>query len=268
MPAVGEPKQTTILGEIPAVIWRGAGSPPRPAIIWLQGGLETKWDVDEHVLRRVLALGVTVVSIDMYMHGERMPAGFEWKAPVPLADVFASIERTARDIFAVVDYLRQDPGVDADRLGLRGFSHSGHIVTVAMGMGVPVKACLSIAGGGDLSAGLAVFLRRQGVADAEIAAQLNALQDDLVRANPLYHVARFASRPIMMVHGLHDEHGGFSAQFALYQALIPYYQDRPEDCLFLAHAGGHAPPPRVEDLALTWLVRQLGETLRPAAGIS
>jgi len=215
------------------------------------------------VVRRVPASGVNIVSIDMHLHGERIPPGFEWKAPVPLADVFTSIERTARDIFTVVEYLQQDPAVDANCLGLRGYSHSAHIVTVAMGMGAPVKACLSVAGGGDLTAGLTVFLHRQEVPRAEIAAQLRDLQPELVRTNPLYHADRFAPKPIMMVHGLHDVQADFAAQFALYQALIPYYQDHPDNCLFLAHAGGHAPPSDTEEFALSWLVRQLGETLSP-----
>ncbi len=265
MTAIPEPEQITIANEIPAVIWRGAGPPPRPAIIWLQGGLQTKWDVDNHVVQRVPASGVTIVSIDMHLHGERTPPGFEWKVPVPLADVFISIERTARDIFTVVEYLQQDPAVDANHIGLRGYSHSAHIVTLAMGMGAPVTACLSVAGGGDLTAGLTVFMHRQGTSRADAAAQLRELETELVRANPLYHVDRFAPKPIMMVHGLHDTQADFAAQFALYQALIPYYQDHPGDCLFLAHADGHAPPPYIEEFALSWLVRQVGATLSPGS---
>lgn len=68
-----------------------------------------------------------------------------------------------------------------------------------------------------------------------------------------------------MVHGLHDTQADFAAQFALYQALIPYYQDHPGDCLFLAHAGGHAPS-EVEESGLSWLVRQVGATLSPDSG--
>ncbi len=254
---LNRPEEVTIAGEIPAVIWHGIGPSPHPAVIYLQGGLQTKWDVDEYTLHRLPAAGVPIVSIDMYMHGDRTPPGFEWKGPVAARDVFTYIERTARDLFTVVDYLKRNPSIDADWLALRGMSHSGYIVTMAMGMGVRVSACLSIAGGGDLSAGLAFFLHRQEVPREEIAAQLQDLQADLVRTNPLYHVHRFAPRPVLMIHALYDVMADFSGHFALYQALIPYYRDRPDDCLFLAHADGHGHPGTVEEMALTWIIRQL-----------
>jgi len=214
------------------------------------------------VRKRLPASGVTLVSIDMHLHGDRIPPGFEWKEHITARDVFTSIDQTARDLFTVVEHLRQDALVDADRIGLRGFSHSGYIVRVAMGMGVPVQASLSIAGGGDLAVGLAFFLHRHETPSTEIAAQLAELRADLVRTNPLYHVDAFPPRPIMMVHGLHDVLADFSGHFALYQALIPYYRDQPDDCIFIAHAGGHGPPRSVQELGLTWLVRHLGETLK------
>jgi dipeptidyl aminopeptidase/acylaminoacyl peptidase len=251
------PQRITIAGEIPAVIWHGIGPSPRPAVIYLPGGTETRWDVDTYTLQHVPAAGISLVSIDMALHGDRMPPGFAWRAPVAARDVFTSIEQTAHDLFTVVDYLRGEPSIDADRLVVRGMSHSGYIVTMAMGMGLPVKACLSIAGGGDIAAGLAFFLHRQSIPRSEIAAQLKELQPDLVRTNPLYHVDRFAPRPILMVHALHDIMADFSGHFALYQALIPYYRDQPDDCLFLAHADGHGHPGLVEELALTWIKRQL-----------
>jgi fermentation-respiration switch protein FrsA (DUF1100 family) len=229
-------------------------------VIYLPGGTQTKWDVDPYTLEHLPFAGISIVSIDMAFHGDRMPPGFAWTAPVAARDVFTSIERTARDLFTVVDYLRDEPAIDADRLAVRGMSHSGYIVTMAMGMGLPVKACLSVAGGGDIAAGLAFFLHRQGVPRSEIAIQIKELQPDLVRTNPLYHVDRFAPRPVLMIHALHDIMADFSGHFALYQALIPYYRDQPDDCLFLAHADGHGHPGLVEELALTWIRRQIGRS--------
>lgn len=82
----------------------------------------------------------------------------------------------------------------------------------------------------------------------------------LVRTNPLSHVDRFAPRRVLMIHALHDVMADFSGHFALYQALIPYYRDRPDDCLFLAHADGHGHPGIVEEMALTWIIRQLEDS--------
>jgi uncharacterized protein len=252
-----EPEQIIIAGNIPALVWRGAGMGPRPVIVHMHGGGGTKWDVRDEVVTHSHSCGVTLLSFDLYMHGDRRPAGRERKRFTPREQV-SLLERSVRDLFTVVEYIGDDPAMDEGRIGLRGYSHSATVAHVALGMNVPVHACLSIAGWGDLATGLAHMAHRLDVPSVQIAEELREARQGVMHLNPLHHVDTFPPRPVMMIHGLHDVLAPFSTHFALYEALLPYYRSQPGDCLFLAHADGHWTPAAVEDTGLTWLMQRLG----------
>jgi predicted esterase len=79
----------------------------------------------------------------------------------------------------------------------------------------------------------------------------------LVALQPLGKSDAFASCSIFMVHGAHDQLVPLEHQRALFDALIPYYIDRPQDCIFLAHAGKHGIRRPIEEIGWTWLLDQL-----------
>jgi len=251
-----QPEQLTIAGEIPALIWRGLGEGPRPVLISMHGGGHTKWDVDRYPIEHIPSQGITLLSFDLYMHGDRIPP--TGKPRERTADRFlTSMERCARDLFTILDYLRDNPAMDADHVGLRGYSHSANVALVALGMNLPVRACLSVAGAGDLAALFAYMAHRVEMPSTEIAQEIEKERDRFMRINPLHHVDAFPPRPIMMIHGLHDVLAPFSSHFALYEALLPYYRGQPGNCLFVAHANGHWTPDAVKELGFGWLVQQL-----------
>lgn len=221
----------------------------------MHGGGHTKWDVDLAALE-MLPQGVSLLSFDLWMHGDRIPPS--GKPTERTADRFLnSMERCAHDLFTVVDYLRNDPLLDVDHVGLHGYSHSANVALVAIGMGLPVHACLSIAGAGDLAALFAYLAHRVDTPSVEITREMEKERARFMRLNPLHHVDSFPPCPIMMVHGLHDVLAPFSAHFALYEALLPHYRSQAGDCLFVAHADGHWSPQSVKRLAFSWLRDQL-----------
>jgi uncharacterized protein len=251
-----EPERLTVANHIPALMWRGKGDGPRPLLVHMHGGGHTKWDVDPSTIEYVPSQGVTLLSFDLYMHGDRIPP--EGKPQERTANRFiTSMEMCARDLFTILDALHDDPAIDIDRVGLRGYSHSANVALVAMGMNLPVRACLSIAGAGDLASLFAYLAHRVDMPSAEIAHEMTRERDRFMHINPLHHVDAFPPRPIMMVHGLHDILAPFSAHFALYQALLPHYRSQPGDCLVLSHADGHWTLHTVTQMALSWLVQQL-----------
>lgn len=255
-----EPEQFVIADAIPALAWRGRGDGPRPVVIYLHGGGHSKRDVGERAIELIPPRGITLLSFDLYRHGERKPPAEEEGERTARTQARV-LERSARDLFTVIEHVRGDPAMDENRVGLRGYSHSANVALIAMGMRAPVRACLSVAGGGDLAAVFAYLLHHREVPSAEIARQLGEAGEDLQRISPLHHVDAFPPRPIMMIHGLHDTIAPFSAHFALYEALLPYYRGQAGDCLFVAHADGHWTPAAVEAMGLVWLVQQLeGET--------
>lgn len=262
-----QPERLTIAGEIPAIVWRAIGEGPRPVVVYMHGGNHTKWDVDPIGLEVILSRGVTLLSFDLWMHGDRIPP--EGKPTARTADrLLTSMERCAEDLFTVCTSLSADPEIDESTVGLHGYSHSANVALVALGMGAPVHACLSISGSGDLAA-LFAYLAHQGeIPSATIARDLTKEHDRFMSINPLYHVDRFPPRPIMLIHGLHDTITPFSAHFALYQALRPHYRSQPGDCMFVAHADGHWTPETVKHMAFSWLAERVAEMSGSGAAAS
>jgi fermentation-respiration switch protein FrsA (DUF1100 family) len=221
--------------------------------------------VDLIALEVIPSRGVTLLSFDLWMHGDRIPP--EGKPTARTVDrLLTSMVRCAHDLITVCAYLKTDPAINEHRVGVHGYSYSANVALVALGMGVPVHACLSISGAGDL-AGLFAYLAHQGeIPSAQIAQDLSQEHDRVMELNPLYHVDRFPPRPIMMIHGLHDIITPFSAHFALYQALLPHYRSQSGDCLFVAHADGHWTPDTVKRMAFAWLAERviMGVDTRPS----
>lgn len=245
--------------EVPALVWRGFGQGPRPAIVTVHGGGGSKRDVEPRVVERLIAQGVTLVSIDAYLHGDHIPSGFQRGSlrQARLAIFLEMYAHTARDLFAVAAHLRADPAVDGDRLGLRGESLGGYIVLAAMGMGAPVHAALSVCGGADYATTFRHRLRRQGLPADEIEREMEAVEERAREIDPLQHLEGFPPRPLMLIHGAQDPLVPPAGQQALFDALLPHYQDHPEDCLFVLHAGGHKTPRAIDDMGWMWLAGQV-----------
>lgn len=257
MPA-REPERTRIAGAIPALIWRGDGAGVRPAIVSIHGGGGSKDDIEPEIVDYVTSRGVTLVTIDAHLHGERRrSAGEAWSSdPFDEVGFLEIIEQTARELFAVFAYLRDDGAIDADRIGVRGGSMGGYIALAATGLGVQACAVLSICGGADYVNSFGPNLSASGTIEA---AQMEELERRARAIDPLFHADRFPPRPVFLIHGVRDPLVPIAGARALYDALTPYYQERPQDLLFLSHAGEHGTPEGIERMGWDWLIERTYE---------
>lgn len=241
------PERLDLAGDIPALVWRGAGPPPHPVIVSLHGLSGSKRDIDPDVSAYVTSRGVTLVTLDAYMHGERAPAsGFDldaYREPGIFVDLFA---HTAHDVVAAVAQLDEDPAVG--RIGLRGGSVGGFIVLTAIGLGADAVAVLSVCGGADWAN---TFMR----VDSYTPTQLTLQQ--VAEADPILHLDRFPPKPLLLIHGMYDEVVPIAGHRHLFDALAPLYRERPEDCLLITHAGAHPTPKSLEEFGWTWLIEQI-----------
>lgn len=231
---------------------------PGPAIISLHGAGGNKGDIAQETVEHVTSSGVTLVTIDAYLHGERAPAGFDIRDPGTFTTLLflEIIQRTAQDLFTVVAYLNDQARIEQDHIGLRGGSMGGYIALAAVGMGLAVRAVLSVAGGADY---LQSFPRRiePDAAEAPDVGELRE-HDRLVRqVDPLYHVDAFPPRPVLLIHGERDHISPIGGDYTLYHALAPHYRTQPQNCLFLTHAGEHGTPESIETFGWSWLEREI-----------
>lgn len=249
---------------IPALIWHGRGSGARPAIISLHGAGGNKSDIEEETVESVTRKGVTLITIDAYLRGERAPAGFDVRDPQTFTKMLfvEIIQRTAQDLIIVLAYIKEHAQVDPDRTGLRGGAMGGYIAPAAVGMSLPVQSVLSVVGGADYANSF-VQLPSEHTLDTS---EEQAFQEISRQTDPLNHVARFPPRPVLQVHGDLDPVSPIAGDRALYHALVTHYQDQPQRCLFLLHAGGHETPAALEDLGWNWLLDQVEPPARHLDG--
>jgi pimeloyl-ACP methyl ester carboxylesterase len=181
------------------------------------------------------------------MHGDRAPAlGFDPDAfvdPGSFVDLFA---HSARDVARVVAQLRADETIG--NVGLRGGSVGGFIVLSAIGVGADARAVLSVCGGADWAN---TFMRPDNYVPTDQTLRLVAETD------PIFHLDRFPPKPVLLIHGLYDDVVPIVGHRHLYDALAPAYRERPEDCLFITHAGAHPTPMTLEEFGWTWLIEQI-----------
>jgi dienelactone hydrolase len=260
MSTSGLTERTHIGGRIPALIWRTPAPGPRPAVIYLPGGGQSKEDVLPEDCARALEAGVTVVSFDMDGHGERGRPVRPGAPRVSMGQFLDFIETTAIDLRVVVDFLHEDHRIDAARIGLRGISLSASAMLSAIAQGLEVTACLAICGAGDFAAAGSWRLQRDGLTPDGAAQELERVSGRLRRLDPLHNLDRIPPCALMLVHGLADESVPYQSGYTVWQALAPSYADRPQDCVFLSHPGRHGIRDDIRRIAWFWLL----DRIRPA----
>lgn len=253
-----EPEHIRVADEIPALIWRGAGKGTRPAIISLHGLGGQKEDVGLNIVEFVTSCGVTLVTMDAYLHGEHIPAGQHAPESYTFATLLTALGHTVKDLFALVARLQRDEAIDGERIGLRGGSMGGYIALAAVGQDLPVRYVLSVCGAADYPNTFGGVLHGESPALSSVeVAQTRERWEEVRPFDPLLHVARFPPRPVLMIHGARDPLVPIAGDRALFDALVPHYSERPEDCVFITHAGDHATPLSLERFGWDWLIEKL-----------
>ena len=237
---------------VPSILWRGKGDGPRPAVISVHGQGGSKQDIFPGWIERYAPMGITVVTIDAYLHGEWARDGFTIKDDDTYRPEHGmeSLIQTASSLTHVVADLGEDEAIDEQRIGLRGGSLGGFIVLAAAVLGAKARAILSVCGGGNYEAEFP-FLKAGNV----VVSSGDSLS--LLDIDPVTHATQIWPRPLLLIHGIKDESVPISCDRTVYDALAPLYRDKPGDCLFLTHSGGHETPMDLEDLGWAWLVRRL-----------
>ena len=135
-------------------------------------------------------------------------------------------------------------------------SMGGFIVLFAASLGLQVRALVSICGGADF---VKTYPDRREPA-AGVDRDRETLEARMEALEPITRAGAFQVESILMVHGQNDQHVPIAGHHRLFQALVPLYNDKPGECLFLTHAGDHSTPPVIENYCWEWLVEKVAST--------
>jgi dienelactone hydrolase len=238
-------------------IWFPSTDPPWSGVIRMHGTTESAADLPPWT-GRLLETGTVVLSFSARYHGERGPgaeAYRAWLAENPPNHYLRSITGTVRDIVHAAQWLRDQPQVAPDRIGLWGGS-LGATCCLAAARFVQPRAISSICGAADYQ----TVLRKRypdvlkAKADRWLTPESRRLIEEF---DPVLHTEEMPPASLLMVHGDDDQVVPAEGQRALYDLLQPLYRESPDRLALLRHPGGHATPEWCERTAVSWLQHAL-----------
>jgi fermentation-respiration switch protein FrsA (DUF1100 family) len=220
---------------IPAILMVPHAHQPVPAALLLHGFGSQKERMADTVGSALISHGVAMLAVDLPLHGERMgsPADLTAAHPMRLLGTWRTAVREAR---LGLEYLASNEIVDAQRLGIVGYSLGSFLANIVAADSPEVRAVV-LAASGDLPEGLA------------FASLLRAVVD------PLRATRRVAGRPLLMVNGRFDRTVTPSQAERLFAAAH-------EPKTMRWYGGGHWPPPNEIQYAAGWLAGQLNPQLK------
>lgn len=169
---------------VPAILLLPDAETAAPGALLLHGYSSRKEHMADNVGRALLAEGIASLAIDLPLHGDRSDPLQLQSARNPLAMV--RLWRAGmKEAGLAVRYLGARKEVDAERLGVAGYS-LGSFLAVALAAGEPRVKAVVVAAGGDLPAGTPLATVARAVVD------------------PTRAVRKLAPRPLLMVHGRDD----------------------------------------------------------------
>ena len=184
---------------VPAFLYvpkaKANGKPPTYPAVLLQygsGGNKTT-DYIVAIGKQFVAKGFVVLTIDSPNQGERRKKDSN---KITLALGMVSPEMVMHycgDYSRAIDYLASRPEVDKDRLGYVGISWGAITGITFVAYDERIKAMGSMVGGGN-------FLGQFSAKEAEKAAKEGSRSSD-----PVYHIARIAPRPLLLINVKKDQ---------------------------------------------------------------
>ena len=206
--------------EVPALLVRPRDVGPHPAAIIQHGYGADKGDLlplGEYLAER----GFVVLLPDAWGHGERLPlTGPSFLNTLSVDFIAETVLHTVEDARTGLDFLAARPDVRADAITAAGFS-MGAGVALALGMQVErVGAVVWLAGASILDLTL---LSLPGILPASAAMRRQINAHDLNS-----ELARFAPRPLLLMHGRQDDMVPPQASQRIYDTALPHYRDHPE----------------------------------------
>jgi dienelactone hydrolase len=203
---------------------------PMPAALLLHGLSSHKERMSDTVGRSLLRHGVASLALDLPMHGERAKPGGRNAFSNPLALVGAWRAATNEASHATA-WLRAQPEIDADRIGVIGYSLGGFLAIMTAADEPHLKVVL-LAAAGDLPDATPYASIVRGIVD------------------PLRAAKRLAGRPLMLVNGTRDT----TTRPAQAQRL----HDAADEPIFITwYEGGHWPPAAAIESATAWFATAL-----------
>lgn len=218
------------LPAVPATLLLPSSAGPVPGALLIHGYSSRKEHMAESVGRALLARGVASLAIDLPLHGTRREPLNAQATRNPL-EMIRHWRMAVQETRLAIHFLRARPEVDAQRVGVVGYSLGSFLGTLLAAEEKAVRAVV-VAAGGDLPEGIPFTTLARTVVD------------------PLRAVRKLKGRPLLVVHGRGDRTVRPEQAQRLFDAAGEPKEIRWWD-------GGHYLPAPAIEHAAEWLAARL-----------
>lgn len=216
---------------VPALWLAPSGRRGVPAALLLHGFSSSKEQMAQAMGRALLARGVASLALDLPFHGEREGADREIpRNPLALVGAWKTAIAEAR---AAATWLASQPDVDAERIGVVGYSLGGFLALMTAAEEDRLRV-VALAAAGDLPDHTPYAMLVRGLVD------------------PLRAAGRLDGRPLLLVNGRRDRTTRPAQAERLFAAAL-------EPKAIRWYDGGHWPPPSAIDGAAEWVASRLSQ---------
>jgi fermentation-respiration switch protein FrsA (DUF1100 family) len=217
---------------VPAILLLPHAHAPVPAALLLHGFGSRKERMADSVGEALVRRGMAALAVDLPLHGERAGSPADWSNTNPMR-LISSWRAAVREARLAIDYLASHDAVDAERLGIVGYSLGSFLANVVAAE-LPNVRAMVLAASGDLPDAL------------PFASVVRAVVD------PLRAARAVVGRPLLMINGRFD------------RTVTPVQAERlfaaaPEPKTMRWYGGGHWPPQREIEFGAQWLNGQLND---------
>ncbi len=244
---------------IPTLVFFHKKKKPVPAVMCIHGWSGNKESMLRHCVR-VADAGFLAVAVDARMHGERIDVAFYSKTSENFARTFYSVvTETAADLTQVVDFLKERPDVDPNRLGLMGVSMGGFVSLIATQLEKRVKAVASVIGAGDFRFfGEKVCSQKVLPYEQQLMGHPDEETEKLIKkCDPLGNLKKFPPTALLLMGGATDPLIPKEGIVQLYEGLKPLYASDPENLKLSMYDVGHEYTLEMEAEVVQWFTKHL-----------
>jgi dienelactone hydrolase len=209
---------------------------------------------------RLASQGFYFVSVDAYMHGERMLPGqqnvwgpddedFVYPADTGLdmaIFMYQVIAQTVQDVDTLIEYFKKDERADLDRLGIAGASMGAEIAYCLAASDPRFQVAVPLVGMPAFTERMADVLIECSSYDKwtkifeDLQPEIERMMDFIRGLDPFEKMRDFCPKPLMMINGEHDLNAPKIYSIRLYEYLKPLYAPHPARLKLNFHDGvGH-----------------------------
>ena len=224
---------------VPATLLLPQAAGSAPAALLLHGFSSSKERMAQSVGRALQQRGVASLALDLPFHGERDGSrdAVPYRNPLALVAAWTTAVREAR---AAIAWLAAQPEVDAERIGVIGYSLGGFLALMTAAEERMLRV-VTLAAAGDLpdTTPYLALVRRA--------------------VDPLRAVRALDGRPLLLVNGRRDTTTRPAQAERLFAAA-----EEPKELRW--YDGGHWPPPSAIEDAAAWTAGRLRSPATRAVG--